>query len=70
MDSGFFSNQIMSYLEQKNLHYIIACRFNNRIKHELAYESKWVSLGEGIDIAESAYCGLDWEQQRRIVMVR
>ena len=70
MDSGFFSNQIMSYLEEKDLNYIIACRFNNRIKHHLAYERKWVNIADGLDIAESTYKGLDWQQERRIVMVR
>ena len=70
MDSGFFSNQIMSYLEEKSLHYIIACRFNNRIKHALAEEGKWVEVANGIDISETTYKGLDWEKPRRIVMVR
>ena len=59
IDSGFFSNQIMSYLEEKDLNYIIACRFNNRIKHHLAYEKKWVNVADGLDIAESTYKGLD-----------
>lgn len=69
-DSGFFSNLIMSHLEELNLNYIIACRFNNRIKHELVYEQKWVNVTDGIDIAESTYQGLNWETPRRIVMVR
>lgn len=60
----------MSDLEEKNLHYIIACRFNNRIKHLLADERKWVNVTDGIDISETTYQGLDWENPRRIVMVR
>ena len=47
MDSGFFSNQIMSYLEEKDLNYIIACRFNNRIKHHLAYQATEPVPGHG-----------------------
>lgn len=70
MDSGFFSNQIMNCLEEKNLHYIIACRFNNRIKHLLANERKWLNATGGTDICETTYQGLDWEKPRRIVMVR
>lgn len=69
-DSGFFSNMIMSHLEELDLNYIIACRFNNRIKHKLVYEQKWVNVTDGIDIAESTYQGLNWETPRRIVMVR
>lgn len=69
-DSGFFSNVIMNRLEELDMNYIIACRFNNRIKHELAYERKWVNVADGIDIAEGTYQGLCWEVPRRIVMVR
>lgn len=70
MNSGFFSNQIMSYLEEKSLHYIIVYRFNNRIKHALAEVGKWMEVANGIDISETTYHGLDWEKPRRIVMVR
>lgn len=70
MDSGFFSDLIMRELEAKNLNYIIACRFNNRIKHQLADEGRWVNVAPGLDIAEDTYRGIDWERGRRIVMVR
>ena len=70
MDSGFFSDHIMKTLEEKELNYIIACRFNNRIKHQLVYERKWANVAPGLDIAEGTYQGLDWENGRRIIMVR
>lgn len=69
-DSGFFSNQIMSRLEEKGLDYIIACRLNQRVKSAIASQSKWVNVAEGIDIAEAAYQSQSWESPRRIVMVR
>ena len=59
MDSGFFSDHIMKTLEKKELNYIIACRFNNRIKHQLVYERKWANVAPGLDIAEGTYQGLD-----------
>ena len=70
MDSGFFSDHIMKTLEEKELNYIIACRFNNRIKHQLVYERKWANVAPGLDIAEGTYQGLDWENGRRIILVR
>lgn len=70
MDSGFFSGQIMSYLESKAMNYIIACRFNNRIKQQLANQGKWVNIAQGLDIAETTYQAESWEEARRIVMVR
>ena len=39
MDSGFFAKEILDYLEMKGLHYIIACRFNNRIKYKIGRAS-------------------------------
>lgn len=70
MDSEFSSNQTMSRLEEKSLHYIIACHFNNRIKHLLADERNWVNVTDGIDISGTTYQGLDREKPRRIVIVR
>ena len=70
MDSGFFSGSILDYLEQKCLHYIIACRFNNRIKYSLTHEKVWTEVAEGLEIAETTYQAEGWEKPRRIVMVR
>ena len=69
-DSGFFSDLILSRLEEKGLNYIVACRLNRRIKYTMASESKWVNVAEGIDIAETDYQGQSWESPRRVVMVR
>ena len=52
MDSGFFSGSILDYLEQKHLHYIIACRFNNRIKYSLTHEKVWTA-GRGLGEAQA-----------------
>lgn len=70
MDSGFFAKDILEYLEHKELHYIIACRFNNRIKYSLTHERKWVEVTDGLEISESTYKADCWEKPRRIVMVR
>jgi len=70
MDSGFFSGDIIEYLEMKKLHYIISCKFNNTIKKSLARETSWVEIAEGIEIAETTYKADKWTKARRIVMVR
>lgn len=70
MDSGFFAKEILDYLENKELRYIIACRFNNRIKYSLTHERKWIELTEGLEISETIYQANGWEKARRIVMVR
>lgn len=78
MDSGFFSGGIMDYLEGKredgsdgvSYNYIIACRFNNRVKFTLTHHRKWVEIGEGIEVAETTYKADSWDAARRIIMVR
>lgn len=70
MDSGFFSGNILGYLEQRQLSYIIACRLNNRIKYSLTHEKTWVEVADGLEIAETTYRAELWDCPRRIVMVR
>lgn len=55
MDSGFFSREILDNLEEKGLHYIIACSFNNRIKFCLAHASKWLEPARRLEISETTY---------------
>ena len=70
MDSGFFSREMLDCLEEKRLHYIVACRFNNRIKYSLTHEHHWMGLTGGLEISETVYQAEGWASPRRIVMVR
>ena len=70
MDSGFFAKDILDHLEERKLRYIIACRFNNRIKFSLTHEKVWTEIADGLEIAETSYQADGWEKARRIVMVR
>ena len=63
MDSGFFANEILDYLENKELHYIIACRLNNRIKYSLTHDRKWIELADGLEISETTYQANGWRRQ-------
>ena len=70
MDSGFFTKEILDYLEQKGLEYIVACRFTWPIKRELVGGKAWVEVADGIEMAETVYQAQSWTAPRRIVMVR
>lgn len=70
MASGFFTKEILDHLEDRHLNYIIACRFNNRIKCSLTHEHAWVEVAEGLEISETTYKADSWDKPRRIVMVR
>lgn len=70
MDSGFFTKEIPDCLENKWLRYIIACRFNNRIKYSLTHEHAWVEVADGLEISETTYQADGWDKPRRIIMIR
>jgi hypothetical protein len=72
LDSGFYSNEIFEYLEQKEkpVQYITAVRFYEPIQRMLAREQGWLTLDDGIEISEMQYHCPSWKKKRRIVMVR
>ena len=70
LDSGFCSNDIMTYLEQKPLKYIIAAKFYHPIQRLIAGSGNWILLDDGIEICEKNYQENDWESPRRIIIVR
>lgn len=70
LDSGFCSDQIMSYLESTNRNYIVAARFTHPIQRLIGSQDSWIGVDEGIQICDKAYQGGDWKSPRRIVIVR
>jgi hypothetical protein len=72
-DSGFYSKEIFEYLETrlpKPIDYIVAAKFYTPIKRALAYQKTWLKLGDGIEIAEMNYQAPEWDEPRRMIMVR
>lgn len=69
-DSGFYSKEIFEYLEDKTMNYIIAAKFYQPIKWKLAKHSIWLTLDSGLEIGETTYQADDWEEPRRLIMVR
>jgi hypothetical protein len=70
LDSGFFSNDIMEYLEQKSLKYIIAAKFTHPIQHLINKQDFWLHVDDGIEICDKLYQAGNWQNPRRIVIVR
>ncbi len=70
LDSGFFQSDILNYLEEKVMDYVVAVKFTHPIQ-QLIHDSKsWVILDTGIEICEQIYQSKSWEKPRRIVIVR
>jgi hypothetical protein len=70
LDSGFCSDEIMEYLEEKPLNYIIAAKLYHPIQRLIAGSENWVLLDDGIEICEKQYQAINWKTARRIVIVR
>jgi len=70
LDSGFFSSDILDYLEEKPIDYIIAAKFTHPIQRLIHNSCNWVVLDTGIEICEQMYQSESWKKPRRIVIVR
>lgn len=70
LDSGFFQQEILDYLEKKSLDYVVAAKFTQPIQRIIAAESGWMLLDKGIEIREQMYQSDAWPTPRRLVIVR
>lgn len=72
MDSGFYSDEIMRYLEAKDkTNYIIAARFYQPIRCIAASKDvHWLAVDKGIEISEQHYQAGTREGPRRLIIVR
>jgi hypothetical protein len=70
LDSGFCSNEIFDYLQQKSIDYIVAARFYQPVQHIISQQQAWIIVENGIEISEVNYKAANWKQSRRMVIVR
>ncbi len=70
LDSGFFSSDILDYIESKTMAYIVAARFTHPIQRLIAKSNNWILLDSGIEICEQQYKSDSWTTPRRLVIVR
>ena len=70
LDSGFCQKDVMDYLEEINLDYIVAAKFTHPIQHLIDKQEAWVLVDNGIEICNKTYKAASWEKERRLVIVR
>jgi hypothetical protein len=70
LDSGFFQQDILQYLEEKKLNYIVAAKFNQPIQRFIHNQKGWITLDDGIEICEQQYKAPSWDTERRMVIIR
>ena len=68
-DSGFYTEELMSYLEEKELNYVMAVRMYPNVKSEVWGIKDWVELTKGIELSEMKFSH-DKGKARRYILVK
>ena len=69
-DSGFFDQQLLGFLEQRGLHYIVVARLTRWIKREAACITTWRALDAHYAVSEFHLQLFGWLRPRRFVVIR
>lgn len=68
-DSGFYTEQILKYLEKEDKNYIIAVRMYPNVKAEVLAQKEWVTLAKGIELCVMRFAHING-QERRYILVK
>jgi len=69
-DSGFFAGELLQYLEELKLGYIVVARLTPWLKREAARVEEWRALDDTYAVGEFHLQLLGWSRKRRFVVVR
>jgi hypothetical protein len=69
-DAGFFDDQLLSFLEERGLSYIVVARLTQWLKRQAARVEPWTELDENYAVGEFRLQLYGWQQQRRFVVIR
>jgi hypothetical protein len=69
-DSGFFEDQLLSFLEQRRLPYIVVARLTKWVKRSAQRVEQWRELDENFAIGEFRLRLHSWKVERRFVVLR
>ncbi len=69
-DAGFFDQQLLGFLEQRELSYIIVARLTLWLKREAARVTAWRALDEHYAAGEFHLQLFGWDRPRRFVVIR
>jgi hypothetical protein len=69
-DSGFCSEQILKFIEDKNIAYVVCAKLYANLQREVYDIQKWIATGEGIWISEILFKQGGWSKERRIIVIK
>jgi hypothetical protein len=69
-DAGFFDNELLTFLEERKLAYIVVARLTKYVKREVTRIVNWRALDEDYAVGECEIKLMGWNKPRRFVVVR
>ncbi len=69
-DSGFFEDQLLSFLEQHRLPYIVVARLTKWVKRSAQRVEQWREVDENFAVGEFRLRLHGWQVERRFVAIR
>jgi hypothetical protein len=69
-DSGFFAEELLEFLEDRSLSYVIVARLTKNIKRMAAGLSHWTPIDEDYAAGEFSIQLSGWKRVRRFVVIR
>jgi len=69
-DSGFFEDQLLSFLEQRQLPYIVVARLTKWVKRAAQRVEQWRDVDENFAVGEFRLQLHGWKVERRFVAIR
>jgi len=69
-DSGFYGEDILGFLETRQINYIVSAKLTQALQAAMAREARWWALETGLELAEIEYQAQGWSRPRRLVLVR
>jgi Transposase DDE domain group 1 len=69
-DAGFFDDHLLTFLEERDLTYIVVARLTRWLKREAARIEDWRALDPFYSVGEFRFQLFGWERPRRFVVIR
>src|SRR5690606_9799316 len=67
-DSGFYTEELMAYLESEKLNYIMGVRMYPNVKKSIWGLENWIELSKGIELNEMIFKHYSGKNRRYIVV--
>ena len=69
-DSGFFSEELLEFLEKRGLTYIVVARLTSYVRRKAVGLRQWIHIDENYAVSEFEAQLFGWKKPRRFVVVR